>query len=136
MKKIRKMMKNKKGFTLIELMVVVIIVGILASVAVPLYTAHVKQAKASEGAALVGSVRTAELVYYAQHNTYTDDKTELGIDASANKYFTDYSFDGDVTATAFKAITTCDDDANLKVRIDQNGYLEWTKDGGTNWNPW
>jgi len=66
MGKIRKMLKNKKGFTLIELMVVVIIVGILAAVAVPLYTGHVKKAMASEGVALLGSVRTAELAYLAQ----------------------------------------------------------------------
>jgi len=135
MKKIRKMMKNKKGFTLIELMVVVIIVGILAAVAIPLYTAHVDQAKASEGAALVGSVRTAERVYYSQHKTYTDDKAELGIDTTGNKYFTDYTLE-DVTATTFTATTTSDEDPNLQVRINQDGDLEWTKDGGTNWKAW
>jgi len=109
MKKIRKMMKNKKGFTLIELMVVVIIVGILAAVAIPLYTGHVAQAKASEGAALVGSVRTAELVYYAQHDGYLEvasgggDNDPLGIDARNNKYFQDYKVE--LTADGFLATT-------------------------------
>jgi len=67
------MKKNrKKGFTLIELMVVVIIVGILAAVAIPIFRGQTKRAIAAEGEALLGSVRTAELVYYAEHGTYLD----------------------------------------------------------------
>ena len=47
---------GRKGFTLVELMVVVIIVGVLAAVAVPIFRGNVKRAMASEGAALLGSV--------------------------------------------------------------------------------
>jgi len=137
MKKIRKMMKNKKGFTLIELMVVVIIVGILASVAVPLYTAHVKQAMASEGAALVGSIRTAERVYYAKHGAYTDGHDELGIDLTGNKYFKSIDnisiqVSGEGETATFTAIATADADTDAKdivVSIDQNGNIYWSKDG-------
>jgi len=93
--KMQRRILGKKGFTLIELMTVVIIVGILAAVAVPLYRAQVKKAIASEGAALVGSVRTAERVYYAEHNSYTDDADELTLETFDNKYF-DW---GDVTIT-------------------------------------
>ena len=98
--------KNRKhGFTLVELMVVVIIVGILASVAVPIYRANIKKAMASEGAALLGSVLTAQRIYYAENNTYTTNKTALGIDTVGNKYFTDYTI-STADANGFTASTT------------------------------
>ncbi|MFA5644943.1 MAG: prepilin-type N-terminal cleavage/methylation domain-containing protein [Candidatus Ratteibacteria bacterium] len=83
--------RRKGGFTLIELMVVVIIVGILASVAVPIYRANIKKAMATEGAALLGSVLTGEKVYYAEHNTYTDDQILIGVTTEGNKYFPSYT---------------------------------------------
>ncbi len=122
------MKKNKKkGFTLIELMTVVIIVGILASVAVPLYRGQVKRAMASEGAALLGSVRTAERVYYAEHGRYTDDKTKLGIDTTGNKYFIDYTVELTGGGTGFTASTTgTGDAAGITVTIDQDGNLTYS----------
>ncbi len=102
------MKKNrKKGFTLIELMVVVIIIGILAAVAVPIFRGQTKRAIASEGEALLGSVRTAELVYYSEHGSYLDvsngggEDDPLGIDASKNKYFTSYSVNGTTATTNY-----------------------------------
>lgn len=86
----RKQLNNKKGFTLVELMVVVIIVGILAAVAVPLYRANVQRAMSSEGQALVGSIRTAERLYFAENNKYTGTWADISgsIDVVGNKYFT------------------------------------------------
>jgi len=131
------MLKNKGGFTLIELMVVVIIVGILASVAVPLYTGHVKKAMASEGAALLGSVKTAELIYFAEKKAYTTDKDVLGIDATNNKYFTDYTVECTDATLDFTATTTgTGDAANIVVSIDQAGNILWSKDGTTPTTPW
>ncbi|HOK56737.1 MAG TPA: prepilin-type N-terminal cleavage/methylation domain-containing protein [bacterium] len=130
------MKKNrKKGFTLIELMVVVIIVGILAAIAIPLYTGQVKKSKASEGASLVGSIRTAERVYYSQHNEYkviedaVSSDEDLGVDASGNKYFTTFSVDG-TYAVAYGS----GDAADIQVRIKlDDGTLEWSTDGGESW---
>ncbi|MCX7917346.1 MAG: prepilin-type N-terminal cleavage/methylation domain-containing protein [bacterium] len=122
MKKLR-----KKGFTLIELMTVVIIVGILASVAVPLYRANVKRAMASEGAALLGSVRTAQRVYYAEFGKYTDDKTKLGIDTTGNKYFKDYTITLTGGGSGFTASTTgTGDAAGITVTIDQDGNITYS----------
>ena len=54
----------KQGFTLLELMIVVAIVGVLAAVALPLYTEYMKKARTAEAKANVGDIRTAQLAYY------------------------------------------------------------------------
>lgn len=65
--------RNKKGFTLVELMVVAVIVAILAAVAVPLMSANKKRAMATEAEAAMGTVRTALRTLYAQTSAYNRD---------------------------------------------------------------
>ena len=58
--------RERRGFTLIQLMVVILIVGILVAVAIPiLFRGRIEQAKWSEGAATAGAVKTAVRAYYA-----------------------------------------------------------------------
>jgi len=126
----KRILKRKKGFTLIELMTVVIIVGILASVSVPLYRAQVKKAIASEGIALVGSVRSAQRIYYAENDAYTDDKDNLNLETFDNKYFDwDDLTLTDVTATTFTATAVGREDSaadGISVSIDEEGDITYS----------
>jgi len=90
-------MLRKKGFTLIELMVVIMIVGILAAAAVPLMRGRVDSAKWSEANATAGTVRSAARVYFTATGK-TDILTKLSDASTQTKLgFTT----GDLTGTYF-----------------------------------
>lgn len=57
-RKIKQISKSEFGFTLIEVMVVIIMVGILAAIAVPIYSNYVYRARTSEGVATLGAIKT------------------------------------------------------------------------------
>ena len=59
-------MRDRKGFTLVELMVVILIVGILAAVAIPIMRGRIDSAKWSEGKAAMGTIGTALRAYSAE----------------------------------------------------------------------
>ncbi|MCK4689094.1 MAG: prepilin-type N-terminal cleavage/methylation domain-containing protein [Candidatus Marinimicrobia bacterium] len=114
----KKFFKNQKGFTLVELMIVIVIVGILAAVAVPIYTANIKKAKMSECDAALGTIRTALRVYYATHDPtpaypiwtglVTADSSGLDIDEAdlEGKYFTSTNYTLVSTATEYDITCT------------------------------
>ena len=60
----------QKGFTLIELMIVIAIIGILAAIAIPAYQDYTIRAQVTEGATLADGVKVAMQDYYAQHGTF------------------------------------------------------------------
>jgi type IV pilus assembly protein PilA len=60
----------QKGFTLIELMIVIAIIGILAAIAIPAYQDYTIRSQASEGLTLASSVQVAIADYYAQNGTW------------------------------------------------------------------
>ena len=91
-----KIMYSDKGFTMIELIVTLIIVGILAFVAVPIYRNYVKEGYATEGRALLGEINAAQQIYHSRNGQFYAGTagqqmgTSFGVDARRNKYFTSY----------------------------------------------
>ena len=71
-------MKKQQGFTLIELMIVVAIIGILAAVAIPAYQDYTARAQASEAVALLSGLKTPISEYYQSNGAFPDPATNLG----------------------------------------------------------
>lgn len=65
-----RLLKSKKGFTLIELMIVVAIIGILAAIAIPNFLTFRLKAKTSEAKSNLGAIRTVEEAYKAEEDEY------------------------------------------------------------------
>ncbi|MCL1945887.1 MAG: type II secretion system GspH family protein [Chitinivibrionia bacterium] len=114
-------MSKKNGFTLVELMVVIVIIGVLAAVAIPKMMAATNKAKAGEGPQLLRSIASMEAAYKAENDTYISaDAAEkgpaegawkgLGFDQNPfSRYFTfsvtggaTYKPDGDYAVSEYK----------------------------------
>lgn len=141
-------MRNRKGFTLIELMVVVLIVAVLAAVLVPLMTARLESAKWSEGKAGAGtiasSVRAMAAEYGQESGALPTPTTNCAPYAKASdlngKWFdsTCYSFD-----VAPRLTTTSDTAADqaypavykIRVKAPDTGWTvqSWTLDQTGTW---
>jgi type IV pilus assembly protein PilA len=76
---------NKKGFTLIELMIVVAIIGILAAIAIPNFLRFQLKSKTSEGKVNLAAIRTAEEAYLAEFGSYVPAAATPGTPGANNK---------------------------------------------------
>lgn len=99
-------MKKNKGFTLIEVMIVVAIIGILAAIAYPSYDEYVKRGNRAEGQAFLNEVAARQERYFSQNNAYVtsvDDISKLGLSKSSSetgKYTLTISTNNGYTLTA------------------------------------
>jgi type IV pilus assembly protein PilA len=75
------------GFSLVELAVVVVIIGVLAAFAVPRFRSSVERSKAAEAYNYLSAVQAAQERYHARQGTYADDLSTLDIKLSSPKYF-------------------------------------------------
>jgi len=77
-------MKKQQGFTLIELMIVVAIIGILAAIAIPAYQDYTIRAQVSEGLNLSGGAKAAVTEYFQDRGVMPADNTIAGLETAGN----------------------------------------------------
>jgi len=73
---------NQKGFSLTELMIVVAIIGILATIAIPNFLRYQAKAKQTEAKSNLVALHTSEIAYFAENNGFIDDFNAVGFDVS------------------------------------------------------
>lgn len=135
------MKKLQQGFTLIELMIVVAIIGILAAIAVPAYQDYTIKSKVSEGASMAGAARTAIDVAYSEGFTLGGmpvTHATLGLAAAGSynaKYVGKVSLRGEgIVAISYKAeksLGTASGDMLLYVPTARAGNLQWIVSSGS-----
>ena len=85
------MKRIQKGFTLIELMIVVAIVGILAAIALPAYQDYVIRSKMSEVEAAIAACKTSISEYLSSHGTFPANTDASGCSTTVTQYVTNLS---------------------------------------------
>ncbi|HGG9939764.1 TPA: pilin [Neisseria meningitidis] len=121
----------QKGFTLIELMIVIAIVGILAAVALPAYQDYTARAQVSEAILLAEGQKSAVTEYYLNHGEWPKNNTSAGVATSANikgKYVKEVTVaNGVVTATMLSS--------GVNKEIQGKKLSLWAKrqDGSVKW---
>ena len=129
---------NRRGITLIELLVVVVIVGILAAIAVPLYTNYIQRARRVDAKTALEQVRAAQEMWRAEKGAYATDTAALlntmgAPSATIGNYYTwNFSVQTSTSYTA-QAIPNGSQisDSGGTLRIDQNGTKTSQKGGGS-----
>ena len=87
-------MGRKRGFTLIEIVVVIIIVGILAALGFTQYTKVVEKGRTAEAKSILGALRTAQRAYNLERGGYVNNVADLPVEAvsaCANTHYFRYS---------------------------------------------
>lgn len=131
------MQKMQQGFTLIELMIVVAIIGILAALAVPAYQDYTIRSKVSETASLASAARTAVDVYFSENGTLAGsaigNHTSLGL-SPAGSYAAKYVLSVDVGARGVTTATlrtiselgTASGQTVIYTPVNSGGNLRWS----------
>lgn len=118
--------RNQKGFTLIELMIVVVIIGILAALAIPRFMTASTKSKQSEAKQILKQVYVMERAYFQEKGVYTNNLNELGVEimTGARYAYTVVVNGAAFTATANAPDPGIDDDAKADTwTIDEDGIL-------------
>ncbi len=136
------MRKVQQGFTLIELMIVVAIIGILAAIAIPAYQDYTIRAQVSEGLNLAAGAKAAVTEFYQDRGAMPTNNLQAGLSANttiSGNYVDQVTvLNGKITvryqndlANGFKANTNIDLATLLLSPLTSAGSVDWNCAGGT-----
>ena len=128
----------KKGFTLTELLITIVVMAVLASIAIPSFAKSAERARANQAIAYLRTIRTAETMFFSKNGTYVtscadfpacapcsappDTAAEIRCLLGAEVSSADYSFSVAQTATTFVATATRTVGIPATtISLDQNG---------------
>jgi len=124
-------MNMQKGFTLIELMIVVAIIAILAAIAIPAYQDYTIRAQVTEGLSLASGSKTAVAEYYQNRGSYPTTNSLAGV-ADAASIFGNFTT---LTTIALGTITvTYGNNANAKILASTIQLIPTDRGGSTEWD--
>jgi type IV pilus assembly protein PilA len=125
----------QKGFTLIELMIVVAIIGILAAIAIPAYQDYTVRAQVTEGMNLAAAVKASVADSFATNGTWPADNAAVGLDNTngpSGKYVSNVQIGtGTITITFAgpqvnaNALTASTNTVSIKPMVSANGDVIW-----------
>lgn len=127
----------QKGFTLIELMIVVAIIGIIAMIAMPAYQTYLIRAQIAEGLNIVGPVKQALSEYQKDTGNYPANNTQAGLmipTSYVGSYVTSISVNGDTISIMYgnKANAEINGWTVSIIAQDNAGSTSWVcESGGT-----
>ena len=79
-------MHRKNGFTMMELMIAVVVIGILVSIAVPNYMRALERAKCSQAVKILKTLRSAQMAYYSDNASFDTNLAVIEVHAGGNFY--------------------------------------------------
>ncbi|MFT4047011.1 MAG: pilin [Solimonas sp.] len=126
------MKKTQQGFTLIELMIVVAIIGILAAIAIPAYQDYTIRAQVSEGLSLADGAKTAIAEYYSQNGTFPTANASAGL-ATAGSIIGNYVSSVNVGTNTGVITVTYGEKANTKISSKVLALSAVTNSGSISW---
>ena len=97
-------LRNKKGFTLAEIAITVVIIGVLASLAIPRMSFVIEKSKLSEGANIVSALLNAQIAHFYEKGVYATTVAALDVTIPASNNF-NAPVDADITETDTSLVT-------------------------------
>ena len=127
--------KSHSGFTLIELMIVVAIIGILAAIAIPAYQDYTKRAYVAEAFSMVSGVKNSMWDYYSTQGGWPADNATAGLSNAASystSHLSQVSVTNNVITITFNArMEAAPNNILILTATDADGSLTWDCTGGT-----